>query len=274
MIQYKNWNCNVLFHTYQENGNTAIQLVDARDGQPIATASVNLSTPLAQDEVYIKNYSENEGVLEALVEGGILSPPISYSQTGFVTVPRCKILVPIFVEELEEDNENDMGAVTEHEETDVCNVYWVAYGPDFTVYEFDVYGYLKIDDDYTTDCFQVIMENDGTTSVYTRFDEDYDIGDEVTHLFDLAKLVEQIAAETPKGDHTEAYLEHLKEAEEAEKEWYTVRVTIDGESFIDGIKGKDREDALKNAKDNWTTASNIEVSEKPTLEMEKEHEEA
>lgn len=102
MIRYKKWDCNVLFHTYRDNGNTAIQLVDARDGQPVVTASVNLVTKLPEDQVYIKDYSENEGVLEALVEGGIISPPIAYAETGFVNVPRCKILVPIFQEEEEE----------------------------------------------------------------------------------------------------------------------------------------------------------------------------
>ena len=36
--------------------------------------------------------SENEGVLDALVEAGYVSKPIDWVRTGFVTCPICKLL--------------------------------------------------------------------------------------------------------------------------------------------------------------------------------------
>ena len=56
-------------------------------------ATVDLSIPLPEGLVAIKDYSENEGVLEALVKGGIVSEPMHYFPTGYVQVPICKLLV-------------------------------------------------------------------------------------------------------------------------------------------------------------------------------------
>jgi hypothetical protein len=42
-------------------------------------------------------------------------------------------------------------------------------------------------------------------------------------------------------------------------EWYTVKVTIDGESFEDAIQGNSIMDALDNARDNWEDAERINV---------------
>lgn len=71
------------------NGRIAIQLIDARDHDPIATATVNIPrVPLGPDEVIIKNYSENTGIEKPLIEAGIIGDkPLRYVQTGFVTVP-------------------------------------------------------------------------------------------------------------------------------------------------------------------------------------------
>jgi hypothetical protein len=92
-VKFKEWNCVAVFEKYR-NGRTAIQLMDAEDGSPIATATVNLPDfPLAEDRVAIKDYSENEGMLDALVEAGIVEELGLHAETGFVTVPICKLLV-------------------------------------------------------------------------------------------------------------------------------------------------------------------------------------
>lgn len=67
------------------NGQNAIQLVD-QDGMPFMTASVAYDVNIAIDCVIIKNYSENEGILEALIEAGIIDKPFMEIPTGFVTL--------------------------------------------------------------------------------------------------------------------------------------------------------------------------------------------
>ena len=67
------------------NGQNAIQLVDS-DGMPFMTASVAFDINIADDEVIIKNYSENEGILEALIEAGVIDKPFAEIPVNFVTL--------------------------------------------------------------------------------------------------------------------------------------------------------------------------------------------
>ena len=75
LVKFKIWECTIKFAWYA-NGVQAIQLVDAHDGSAIATASVNLEEfgkrgPLGR-YTWIKTWSENEGILQALVDAGIV----------------------------------------------------------------------------------------------------------------------------------------------------------------------------------------------------------
>jgi hypothetical protein len=91
-VIFKKWQCNVLLKQYSNN-RTAITLEDA-DGEPIATATVNLpDEPLEKDEVFIKNWSENEGMLDVLITAGIIGPVIEEVPTGFVKAQKCKLLI-------------------------------------------------------------------------------------------------------------------------------------------------------------------------------------
>ena len=55
--------------------------------------TVNLpELPLPEDHVAIKDYSECEGVLDTLVQAGIVSAPIGYVRSGYVELPICRIL--------------------------------------------------------------------------------------------------------------------------------------------------------------------------------------
>jgi hypothetical protein len=76
------------------NGQNAILLNYASNGQSYAVASVAIDQPLRPDEVAIKNYSENEGILESLLEAGIVSPPHRFISSGFVQIPICKMKKP------------------------------------------------------------------------------------------------------------------------------------------------------------------------------------
>jgi hypothetical protein len=74
------------------NGRVSIQLF-GKNG-PMGTATVNIpSEPLDDYEVIIKSYSENEGMLEALVSAGIVKETGRYVTTGYVIAPVCRLLV-------------------------------------------------------------------------------------------------------------------------------------------------------------------------------------
>lgn len=79
----------IQYGTYQE-GNTSMQLIDCADGFPFATATVNLPG-LTENEVAIKNYSENEGVLNFLLDNEIIEAPHRFVQSGFVNIPICRL---------------------------------------------------------------------------------------------------------------------------------------------------------------------------------------
>ena len=68
--------------TYAD-GNTCLQAVDD-EGFPAGILSVNLpETNINANHVWIKSWSENEGVLTALVESGLVKPLGITQPTGF-----------------------------------------------------------------------------------------------------------------------------------------------------------------------------------------------
>ncbi|WP_152050931.1 DUF4313 domain-containing protein [Tautonia marina] len=93
-IRFRNWNCIVRKHQY-DNGRPALQLIDAEDGSPIAQATVNLpDVALGRNQVAIKDWSENEGMLDALVAAGVVKPTGETVRSGYVEVPICELQPP------------------------------------------------------------------------------------------------------------------------------------------------------------------------------------
>ena len=85
-VTFKNWNCIAKGASYT-NGNKAIVLIDAEDGEMVATASVNII-----EEKIVKNYSENGGMTDALIQADIVEPDIIHDvKTGFVNVKAYKL---------------------------------------------------------------------------------------------------------------------------------------------------------------------------------------
>lgn len=72
------------------SGNTCLNLIDARDHFPYMCATVNVDG-LRENEVAIKNYSENEGILPILIREGIVKSPHRYVNSGFVKIPICEL---------------------------------------------------------------------------------------------------------------------------------------------------------------------------------------
>jgi hypothetical protein len=89
MIEFAGFKCEVIIQKYG-TGNPALRLIDIEDGMPVATATVNLDG-LDSDEIAIKDYSENEGVYDALLNAGVILPKHRELSTGYVTVPVCKL---------------------------------------------------------------------------------------------------------------------------------------------------------------------------------------
>ena len=86
-VKFKEWECDVMFSLYN-NMRLSIRLLDTKVGDLIATATVNLPhCELGEYQVFIKEYSENEGMTDALIKAGIILPEMQNSvNTGHVSV--------------------------------------------------------------------------------------------------------------------------------------------------------------------------------------------
>jgi hypothetical protein len=93
-VKFKEWTCEVEFCKYG-NGSVAIRLNDANNGKPIAVASINLEgiAKVKKGEIAIRNYSENDTMLKTLMDAGIVSAPLRYAKSGYVTIPICNLLI-------------------------------------------------------------------------------------------------------------------------------------------------------------------------------------
>ena len=75
-----------------KNGRKALVFVDM-SGRIILPCSVNLpNEPLDEDEILIKNYSENQGMLDALVDAGVVRFDGVCVDTGYINLSKCKLI--------------------------------------------------------------------------------------------------------------------------------------------------------------------------------------
>lgn len=86
-MDYEQYKAVVMRSKYMNNDNLALMLIDEEDGSPIATITVNTEDKLPEGFGYVKNYSENAGIMEALQEEGLVKEVLGYKQLGWVTVP-------------------------------------------------------------------------------------------------------------------------------------------------------------------------------------------
>ncbi|CAM3835764.1 hypothetical protein [Aquirufa aurantiipilula] len=87
--------CNVylLKGKYQNNQNS-LQIINRSNDDPLLTVSICVpGLNLKNDELVIKNYSENEGILEFLIENEIAELTNRYVQIGYIDAPIVKLLV-------------------------------------------------------------------------------------------------------------------------------------------------------------------------------------
>lgn len=74
---------------YQSNGSLAVTAYTL-EHEPFMTLSVNINKPLKENEFYCKNYSENTGVFEALMEQNIVKFLGEALDPG---IYKCKLLL-------------------------------------------------------------------------------------------------------------------------------------------------------------------------------------
>lgn len=87
-VRFLGCDCTIRNEEYA-NGGTCLRLVD-EDGEDFLTAT-SWIPGLAAGEVAVKNYSENEGILDVLVDAGIVLPPHRHEASGFVRFPVCRL---------------------------------------------------------------------------------------------------------------------------------------------------------------------------------------
>lgn len=82
----------IIKQQYMHDGSTA--LIVKNGWERIATLTVCVAdSAIEKDEVVIKDWAENEGVLQDLIEMGVVSEPIRTLQSGFVVCHICKLLI-------------------------------------------------------------------------------------------------------------------------------------------------------------------------------------
>lgn len=76
------------------DGTPALQIKDAETREPVMTVTVRLvGNPAPEGHVWLKDWSENEGVTDALIAAGVVGPAIDKSATGLVTATLHKLLM-------------------------------------------------------------------------------------------------------------------------------------------------------------------------------------
>ncbi len=95
-VTFRGRRCDIKKKQY-DNGRLALLLTIAEGepnhGEPMAVATVNLpEQTIPEPLVFIKDYAENEGILDALMGAGIVSEPLGFVPSGFVEIPVCEYL--------------------------------------------------------------------------------------------------------------------------------------------------------------------------------------
>lgn len=88
-VAFKGYSCSVQIGRYA-NGQTLLRLVDEEGVVATATAAVE-GQELEPDEVLVKSYSENAGLLEALLEAGVVEKPTSWVEAGYAKLAKCRL---------------------------------------------------------------------------------------------------------------------------------------------------------------------------------------
>jgi hypothetical protein len=95
VVRFANTDCLVAVDIYSCNDRISLTLTDINDSaNDIVTATVNIpNEPLEFNEVFIKNWSENSGVTEALQRSGVIGRVLDTVDLGFVFATKHELLI-------------------------------------------------------------------------------------------------------------------------------------------------------------------------------------
>ena len=81
-VKFKEWDCRVKGTNYLDNYARAIVLLEEKTNEIVAKATINKSDLLPpKDSVWIKDYSENEGITDTLIKAKIIEPDPTMTTT-------------------------------------------------------------------------------------------------------------------------------------------------------------------------------------------------
>lgn len=89
------WQVEIGKGTYSNN-RIGMWLEDVNDREDGYVSDITVNLPdeeLEPGYVFIKDYAENEGMLQWCIDNKIVEPPTEYVQSGWVTIPKCKLLI-------------------------------------------------------------------------------------------------------------------------------------------------------------------------------------
>ncbi|MDZ5503197.1 hypothetical protein [Enterococcus cecorum] len=91
-VKFKNWECIIEWSLYLENNNIAIVLLDEMTKELVTFATTNTSEKTDWTKIQVKDWSENRGMWEALVNAGVIeSEPVEKITSYFVQVKVGKL---------------------------------------------------------------------------------------------------------------------------------------------------------------------------------------
>ena len=91
-MNFSGYDCTIELTQYAHNGQKAMQLYDANDGEPIARATVCIDYDFQENQTAIKDWSENEGMLQALIDSHIVKDTGIRVPCGFTEAAIVEIL--------------------------------------------------------------------------------------------------------------------------------------------------------------------------------------
>jgi hypothetical protein len=84
-------NCMFCVNKYVHTKNLALSIYSEEEG-PITTCTINTDHVSKGDEIGVKNYSENEGMVDFLKNIGIIEgEPVHVQNSGWVEIPYYKL---------------------------------------------------------------------------------------------------------------------------------------------------------------------------------------
>ena len=101
LIKFAGVDCDLDYTRYYD-GNKCLILVDS-EGFTVTKATTNIDTPLEPDQVCIKSYSENKGMLKALFDAGVIERVVEIEAQGYADIHKVQLTKEV-LDEFEPDS--------------------------------------------------------------------------------------------------------------------------------------------------------------------------